>query len=187
MERAIAAPTAGNSNVILCVGTIFAGPLLKLAHEPPGFFHFWGASKIAKSLVGAIGQSVWGRPKVPGEADAFGASWTATAVGLERYAILRSDVGAYLMRLAKARRKLSGPPSMAWQMVRRSCAARRTSLCGRWRASAFWASPRVSRPWKSYLSSGGEKVPAGLKVRLVDVPAEVQARERIRNLPARAN
>ena len=26
----------------------------------------------------------------------------------------------------------------------------------------------------SYLSAGGEKVPAGLKVRLVDVPAEVQ-------------
>jgi hypothetical protein len=27
---------------------------------------------------------------------------------------------------------------------------------------------------ESYLSAGGEKVPAGLKVRLVDVPAEVE-------------
>ncbi len=33
----IARPMAGNSNVHLCVGTMFAGPLLKFAHEPPGF------------------------------------------------------------------------------------------------------------------------------------------------------
>jgi hypothetical protein len=89
----VATPLAGNSNVHLCVGTAFAGPLLKWASEPPGMFHIWGTSKIAKSLVGAIGQSVWGRPKVPGEADAFGASWTATAVGLERYAVLRKRCG----------------------------------------------------------------------------------------------
>ena len=50
----VAAPMAGNSNVHLCVG------LLKWASEPPGVFHLWGTSKIAKSLVGAIGQSVWG-------------------------------------------------------------------------------------------------------------------------------
>jgi hypothetical protein len=89
----IARPLEGNSNVHLCVGTAFAGPLLYWANEPPGLFHLWGTSKIAKSLAAAVGQSVWGRPKVPGEADAFGASWTATAVGLERYAVLRSDVG----------------------------------------------------------------------------------------------
>ena len=91
----IARPLVGNSNVHLCVGTMFAGPLLKFANEQPGLFHLWGTSKIGKSLAGATGQSVYGRPKVPGEADAFGASWTATAVGLERYAVLRSDVGAY--------------------------------------------------------------------------------------------
>ena len=42
----IARPMAGNSNVQLCVGTMFAGPLLKFAHEPPGLFHLWGTSKI---------------------------------------------------------------------------------------------------------------------------------------------
>jgi Domain of unknown function (DUF927) len=105
----IARPLAGNSNVHLCVGTMFAGPLLKFAHEPPGLFHLWGTSKIAKSLAGAVGQSVWGRPKVPGEADAFGASWTATAVGLERYAVLRSDVGAYLDEIGEGAPKAIRP------------------------------------------------------------------------------
>ena len=50
-------------------------------------------------------------------------------------------------RLARARRRLFGPRSTAWQMVRRSCAARRTSPCGRWRAFASSAYPLASRPW----------------------------------------
>src|SRR5262245_26013177 len=105
----VAAPMAENSNVHLCVGTAFAGPLRKWASEPPGMFHLWGTSKIAKSLVGAIGQSVWGRPKVPGEPDAFGASWTATAVGLERYAVLRSDVGGYFDEIGEGAPKVIRP------------------------------------------------------------------------------
>src|ERR1700730_5797486 len=87
----------------------FRSPLLYWLAEAPGFFHIWGTSKIAKSLAGAIGQSVWGRPKVPGEADAFGASWTATAVGLERYAVLRSDVGAYLDEIGEGAPKAIRP------------------------------------------------------------------------------
>ena len=170
----IAAPTAGNSNVILCVGTMFAGPLLKFAHEPPGFFHFWGASKIAKSLVGAIGQSVWGRPKVPGEADAFGASWTATAVGLERYAILRSDLGAYLDEIGEGAPKTIRPA--VYGLANGSTKLRGTQdITLRPMESFRILGVSTGEPtMESYLSSGGEKVPAGLKVRLVDVPAEVQ-------------
>src|SRR3954453_22815550 len=79
LDGTIAKPLAGNSNVHLCVGTALAGPLLHWAGEPPGFFHIYGPSKIAKSLAAGVGQSVWGLPKVPGAADAFGASWTATS------------------------------------------------------------------------------------------------------------
>jgi len=116
-KEQVARPLAGNSNVHLCVGTLFAGPLLNFAHEPPGLFHLWGTSKIAKSLAGAVGQSVYGRPKVPGEADAFGASWTATAVGLERYAVLRSDVGAYLDEIGEGSPKAIRPAVWVGQWV----------------------------------------------------------------------
>jgi putative DNA primase/helicase len=170
----IAAPTARNSNIILCVGTMFAGPLLKFAHEPPGFFHLWGTSKIAKSLVGAIGQSVWGRPKVPGEADAFGASWTATAVGLERYAVLRSDLGAYLDEIGEGTPKTIRPA--VYGLANGSTKLRGTpDITLRPMESFRILGVSTGEPtMEAYLSSGGEKVPAGLKVRLVDVPAEVQ-------------
>ena len=170
----IARPMAGNSNVHLCVGTMFAGPLLKFAHEPPGFFHVWGTSKIAKSLAGAIGQSVWGRPKVPGEADAFGASWTATAVGLERYAVLRSDVGAYLDEIGEGAPKAIRPA--VYGLANGSTKLRGTQdITLRPMESFRILGISTGEPtMESYLSAGGEKVPAGLKVRLVDVPAEVQ-------------
>jgi putative DNA primase/helicase len=173
VER-IAAPIAGNSNVHLCIGTMFAGPLLKFAHEPPGFFHIWGISKIAKSLAGAVGQSVWGRPKVPGEADAFGASWTATAVGLERYAVLRSDVGAYLDEIGEGAPKAIRPA--VYGLANGSTKLRGTQdITLRPMESFRILGISTGEPtMEAYLSSGGEKVPAGLKVRLVDVPAEVQ-------------
>jgi putative DNA primase/helicase len=170
----VAQPMAGNSNVYLCVGTMFAGPLLKFAYEPPGFFHLWGTSKIAKSLAGAIGQSVYGRPKVPGEADAFGASWTATAVGLERYAVLRSDVGAYFDEIGEGAPKTIRPA--VYGLANGSTKLRGTQDI-RLRPMESFRILGISTgepTMEQYLSSGGEKVPAGLKVRLVDVPAEVQ-------------
>ena len=170
----VAAPMAGNSNVHLCVGTAFAGPLLKWASEPPGMFHLWGTSKIAKSLVGAIGQSVWGRPKVPGEPDAFGASWTATAVGLERYAVLRSDVGGYFDEIGEGAPKVIRPA--VYVLANGSSKLRGTPDIDLRPMESFrilgisTGEPTI----EAYLSSGGEKVPAGLKVRLLDVPAEVR-------------
>jgi putative DNA primase/helicase len=170
----VAAPMAGNSNVHLCVGTAFAGPLLKWADEPPGMFHLWGTSKIAKSLVGAIGQSVWGRPKVPGEPDAFGASWTATAVGLERYAVLRSDVGGYFDEIGEGAPKVIRPA--VYFLANGSSKLRGTwDIDLRPMESFRILGISTGEPTiEAYLSSGGEKVPAGLKVRLLDVPAEVQ-------------
>src|SRR6516162_3949131 len=170
----VAAPMAENSNVHLCVGTAFAGPLLKWASEPPGMFHLWGTSKIAKSLVGAIGQSVWGRPKIPGEPDAFGASWTATAVGLERYAVLRSDVGAYFDEIGEGAPKVIR--HAVYVLANGSSKLRGTPEIDLRPMESFrilgisTGEPTI----EAYLSSGGEKVPAGLKVRLVDVPAEVR-------------
>jgi putative DNA primase/helicase len=170
----IAGPLASNSNVHLCVGTMFAGPLLRFAHEPPGLFHLWGTSKIAKSLAGAVGQSVYGRPKVPGEAEAFGASWTATAVGLERYAVLRSDVGAYLDEIGEGSPKAIRPA--VYGLANGSTKLRGTQdITLRPMESFRILGISTGEPtMDDYLSSDGQKVPAGLKVRLVDVPAEVQ-------------
>jgi len=179
----IARPLAGNSNIHLCVGTAFAGPVLYWANEPPGFFHVWGTSKIAKSLAAAVGQSVWGRPKVPGEADAFGASWTATAVGLERYAVLRSDLGGSFDEIGE------GPPKIiraaVYVLANGSTKLRGTQDIGLRPMESFRVlGISTGEPtMESFLSAGGEKVPAGLSVRLVDVPAEVQPESAFETCP----
>jgi putative DNA primase/helicase len=172
--KQVAEPLANNSNVNLCVGTAFAGPLLKWANEPPGIFHIWGASKIAKSLAGAIGQSVWGKPKVPGEADAFGASWMATAVGLERYAVLRSDIGAYFDEIGEGSPKAIRPA--IYVLANGSTKLRgNQDISLRPMESFRIVGISTGEPTMAgYLASSGEKVPAGLTVRLIDVPAEVQ-------------
>ena len=69
----VAVPLAGNSNVVLAVGSFLAAPLLRWADEPGGGFHFHGPSKTGKTLIGAVAQSIWGKPYRPGAgADAFG-------------------------------------------------------------------------------------------------------------------
>lgn len=179
----IARPLAGNSNIALCVGTAFAGPLLKWANEPPGFFHLWGTSKIAKSFAAAVGQSVWGRPKVPGEADAFGASWTATSVGLERYAVLRSDIGGSFDEIGE------GQPRMIraaiYILANGSTKLRGTQdLSLRPMESFRILGISTGEPtMDTFLTEAGEKVPAGLSVRLVDVPAEVQPESAFETYP----
>jgi len=179
----IAKPLEGNSNIHLCIGTAFAGPLLKWANEPPGFFHLWGTSKIAKSLAAAVGQSVWGRPKVPGEADAFGASWTATSVGLERYAVLRSDIGGSFDEIGEGQPKMIR--AAIYVLANGSTKLRGTQDLGLRPMESFrilgisTGEPTMN----AFLTEAGEKVPAGLSVRLVDVPAEVQPESAFETCP----
>jgi putative DNA primase/helicase len=93
----IAKPLAGNSNVLLAVGTSLAAPLLRWSDEPGGGFHFYGPAKVGKTLAAAVGQSVYGRPYAPGAGtDTFGFTWASTANRIGERAVLRSDVVLYL-------------------------------------------------------------------------------------------
>ena len=90
----VATPLARHSNVVLAIGTLLAAPLLRWADEPGGGFHFYGFSKAGKTLVAVIGQSVWGKPFIPGydTSDTFGYDWDTTSGRLEDRAVLRNDV-----------------------------------------------------------------------------------------------
>jgi hypothetical protein len=93
----VARPLTGNSSVVLAVGCFLAAPLLRWADEPGGGFHFFGHAKVGKTLIGAVGQSVWGKPYAPGAGgDAFGFTWESTSNRIGERAVLRSDVGLYL-------------------------------------------------------------------------------------------
>jgi uncharacterized protein (DUF927 family) len=97
-RQQIALPLAKHSNVVLAVGTMLAAPLLRWADEPGGGFHFYGDSKAGKTLVAVIGQSVWGKPFIPGSdtSNTFGYDWDSTSGRLEDRAVLRNDIGLSL-------------------------------------------------------------------------------------------
>ena len=102
----VAKPLAGNSSVVLAVGTFIAAPLLRWADEPGGGFHMHGAAKVGKTLISAIGQSVWGKPYAPGAgANCFGYTWETTAARLSQRAVLHSDIGLSLDEIGIGERK----------------------------------------------------------------------------------
>jgi putative DNA primase/helicase len=163
--RCVAKPHAKNSNVLLAVGSSFAAPLLRFADEPGGGFHFHGTSKLGKTLVGVIGQSVWGKPYAPGAgADAFGFTWETTPARIGERAVLRSDLPLYLDEIG-----VGEPKAVANAAYK---------LAGGLDKGRYG---QVERDFNVLFVSTGEPSPAeflpgakaGQLVRLVDIPADV--------------
>jgi uncharacterized protein (DUF927 family) len=163
----VAISLAGNSNVVLAVGTMLAAPLLRWADEPGGGFHFCGFSKAGKTLVVAIGQSVWGKPFIPGSGDpnAFGYDWDSTSGRLEERAVLRNDVGLSLDGIEGGDAKAVA--SAIYTLA---------SGQGRGRMRRREAAFNLMLPSTGEVSVVGflDDVRAGQMVRLSDIPAEVE-------------
>jgi putative DNA primase/helicase len=163
----IAQPLAGNSNVVLAVGTFLAGPLLRWAGEPGGGFHFHGPSKIGKTLIGAVAQSIYGRPFMLGAgADTFGFSWEVTAARLGERAVLRNDVGLYLDELG-----IGDQRAIATAIYQLSGGLGK----GRYRQAERDFSVLFMSTGEPALAEFLQGVRPGQLVRLVDVPATVQS------------
>src|SRR6516165_226153 len=166
-RQQVAFPLARHSNVVLAVGTMLAGPLLCWADEPGGGFHFFGGSKVGKTLATAIGQSVWGKPFIPGSntSNTFGYDWDSTPGRLEQRAVLRSDVGLSLDGIERGDAKAIAPSIYTF-----------SSGQGRGRMGRSEAAFNLT-----VISSGEVSVAkflgdarAGQTVRLSDIPAEVE-------------
>ena len=169
-QRHIAAPLEKNSNVALALATFFATPLLRYTSEQVGGWHIYGPSSIGKTLVGAIGQSIYGMPLGVGTGGVFGRTWQSTATGLEQYARIRSDVGMFLDEVH------TGDPrpirTAIYQLTASIEKLRATSAIKLRETESFrtlvYSTGEV--PLSTFL--GGEDTD-GRKKRLVDVPAEI--------------
>lgn len=171
----IAAPFAGNSNVILAVGVALSGPLMVWAGVPPGLFHIYCNSKFGKSLDAGIGQSVYGRPLIPNEtiADPFGMSWLATANSIGRLILVRSSIGAFFEELNQG--QATDIADAAYRIANGIDKAR---LRGRdLEPRLTYCVPGFStgeEPMVQFLTRNGQRVTDGMRARFADVPAEVQ-------------
>jgi Domain of unknown function (DUF927) len=163
----VAQPLAGNSNVILAIGTMFAAPLLRWAGEAGGGFHSYGHSKIGKTLIGAAGQSVWGKPYFPGAgADAFGYSWEATTNRFGERARLRSDIGLYLDEIG-----LCDPKTVATTVYKLAGGLDR----GRFRQAESDFNVLFLSTGELSLDEFVPNAREGQRVRMVDIPAVVRS------------
>lgn len=170
-QASVARLAVGNSRLLFAISAALAGPLLDLAGEPGGGFHFRGGSSIGKTTALTAAASVWGKPRD------FIRSWHATANGLEAVAALHNDGVMILDEIGEADPKTIGKTAYALSN-------------GKGKSRGGMGRNLVARQaleWRLiYLSSGeeslralaerdGGKVHAGQDIRLADIPADAGA------------
>ena len=174
----VAAPLEGNSNVALSFATFFAAPLLAFASEPGGGIHLYGRSTIGKTMISAVGQSIYGWPHETAD-DAFGVSWGGTEAGFDALALARTDLGLPLDEITLAN------PRTAEQVIYKVASGTkgpRATSAGHLRETAH-ASVLVFSTGEKSLPQFIKGLQEGARKRLVDVPAEVQPGSAFETIP----
>ncbi|MFL9871362.1 DUF927 domain-containing protein [Paraburkholderia megapolitana] len=165
-RREVAAYCVGNSRLLFCVATAFAGPLLHFSGLQSGGFHLLGTTSKGKSTGGVIAASVFGSGN-------YVRSWKATDNALEAVATQHSDALLVLDEIGQVEARLVG--DVIYMLANESGKARATRN--------GTAKPVLS--WRLLFLSNGEKgvaalmaeankpMKGGIEVRLPAIPAEV--------------
>jgi hypothetical protein len=130
---AVARRCVGNSRLVFAVSAAFASPLLWLATEENGGFHFVGASRAGKTTVLRAAGSVWGGGGING----YLRSWRATSTELRRsprHIAIRCYVStkwarSTRARLARSRTWLQMGLERGGRAATARCGGRRNGVC----------------------------------------------------------
>ncbi|GHU03560.1 hypothetical protein FACS1894158_02230 [Betaproteobacteria bacterium] len=162
----VARRAAGNSRLVFALSVAFAAPLLELANEAGGGFHYRGASSTGKSTAQLVAASIWGHPgKYP-------RSWRATANGLEGLAALHNDGLLILDEFGQIDPRQAGEASY---MLSNGQGKTRAGRTGAARAAASWRLLLLSSGEESLTAMAaraGQKTHAGQEIRLLDIEAD---------------
>ncbi|WP_200908726.1 DUF927 domain-containing protein [Caballeronia mineralivorans] len=165
-QREVAAYCVGNSRLVFCVSTAFAGPLLHFSGLQSGGFHLLGTTSKGKSTGGLIAASVFGSKD-------YVRGWKATDNALEAVATQHSDALLILDEIGQVEPRLVG--DVIYMLANESGKARATRT----------GSAKPVMTWRLLFLSNGEKgvaalmaeankpMKGGIEVRLPAVPAEV--------------
>lgn len=162
-RQEIAALAVGNSRMVLAISAALAGPLVYLAGEESGGFHFFGASSIGKTVTLHAARSVWGVPL---------SSWRTTDNAAEALArgacdtlLTLDEIGQAPVHVVEALAYLLGNQRGKARMRRDASA--RASLT--WRL-LFLSTGELGLAAR--LAEGGRRAMAGQAVRVVEIPAD---------------
>lgn len=165
-RREVAAYCVGNSRLLFCVATAFAGPLLHFSGLQSGGFHLLGTTSKGKSTGGVIAASVFGSPD-------YVRSWKATDNALEAVATQHSDALLILDEIGQVEPRLVG--DVIYMLANESGKAR-ASRTGSAKPVLTWRLLFLSNGEKSVaalMAEGNKPMKGGIEVRLPAIPAEV--------------
>ena len=158
----------GNSRLAFAMSLAFAPPLMELAGEPGGGFHYRGPSSTGKTTALHTAGSVWGGGGIEG----YIKTWRATSNGLEAIAAQHNHALLCLDELSQVDSRDAGETAY---MLANGAGKRRAGRDGSSRSAAEWrllflSTGEISLADK--MNETGRQVRAGQEVRLVDIPSD---------------
>ncbi|MFA8386645.1 MAG: DUF927 domain-containing protein [Pelagibaca sp.] len=167
----VASRALGNSRLVLSVSAAFAAPMLALAGDDGGGFHFRGASSSGKSTALTVAGSVWGG----GGTQGFVRNWRATDNALESTAGMACDNLLCLDELSQVDPRAA---AAAAYMLANGRGKSRAGREGQARKALEWRVLFLSNGeigLADKIKEGGGKIAAGMEVRVVDLRADAGA------------
>ena len=168
-QNSVSSLAAGNSRLVFALSAAFAAPLLVLADEPSGGFHFRGSSSSGKTTLLAAAASVWGEPR------GYVRQWRATPNGLEGLATAHNDGLLVLDELSQANPEQIGE---AAYMLANGRGKVRADRNGDSRPVSNWRVLLLSSGEESLaalMSRAGQRSNAGQEIRLADLEVDAGA------------
>lgn len=159
---------AGNSRLLLALGTALAAPLLSLVNEQNGGFHIYGDSSDGKTTAALTALSVFGNPQ------ALKMTWRGTDLGFSNAALARNDNLLVLDEIGEAHPKTIS--RTAYSVINGKSKIQGAKDGGN-RASQEWRVLLFSTgeySMNAYMHAADEKWEAGQTVRLPSIPASTQ-------------
>lgn len=171
----VAGLCAGNPILLFSVSTAFAGPLLALTGDENGGFHLRGPSSKGKSTATNAAGSVYG-------SRTFVNTWRATANGLEGIAVRHNDGLLVLDEIKQVDPKEAGEVAY---MLANGMGKQRSDRLGGARERQefrllFLSNGEISL--SDHMRRTGKRAHAGQEVRLIDIPAVLEAYGAFSNL-----
>ncbi len=173
-ENDIGKLCVGNSRMVLAISTALAGPLLYLMGAESGGVHIYGPSSCGKTTLLAAAGSVWGGGGIRG----FVQSWRATDNGLEGDAAAHCDTMLCLDELSECDPRAA---ANAAYMLANGRGKSRADRSGDGRPKVEWrllflSTGEVTLSERLAEDRLAPKARAGQDVRLLNVPADAEAR-----------
>lgn len=167
----VAAPSLGNSRLVIAIAAAFAAPLLAVTGEDGGGFHLRGGSSMGKSTALYAAGSVWGGGGVGG----YVKNWRATDNALESISAMHDDAQLCLDELSQVDPKAAGA---AAYMLANGKGKARSGKDGQARRALEWRLIFVStgeHALADKIREGGGQIAAGMEVRVIDLRADAGA------------